>query len=230
MPAASPSTAAPRFHFPLRRGRAPNSHCSSGTRKLRTLVGVPQCVMVLELSTGSWLQGDLAAGLPRHRNGGQDLGSVEEAGARPSRCPAEQGTAGQRLLWSPPCLTPALTLTAQLSWCQMMLPADSSVPGARHGWNFSQQQDRGAKASPPYMLCSQSGFQSPGTGWGWLSTASAGSAGGGCMHGQISGGGGIGFCHRNYRQDSSAGCCGAKCQHRGGERGGCRGAATFGGQ
>lgn len=36
------------------------------------------------------------------------------------------------------------------------------------------------------------------------------------MHGQISGGG-IGFCHRNYRRDLSAGCCGAKRQHRGGE-------------
>lgn len=47
------------------------------------------------------------------------------------------------------------------------------------------------------------------------------------MHGQIRGGvGGIGFCHRNSRQDSSAGCCGAKRQHRGGEWGGSGSAAA----
>lgn len=211
-----------RFHFLLRQGQARNSPCSSGTRKLWTLVGVPQRATAPELRTGSRLQGDLAAGLPSRRNGGQDLGSVEEAGSRDPLLGAQQNKAQQdsALLWSPPCLHPALTLVAQLSWCQMMLPADSSLPGAKqHGWDFPQQQDQGAKALPPYRLCSWSGFQSPGAGWGWLSTASAGSAGGSCVHGQISGGGGgIGFCHRNYRHDSSAGCCGAKCQ-TGEERG-----------
>lgn len=42
------------------------------------------------------------------------------------------------------------------------------------------------------------------------------------MHWQISGEGGEELASATRTQDSSAGCCcGAKCQHEGGERGGC---------
>lgn len=51
------------------------------------------------------------------------------------------------------------------------------------------------------------------------------------MHGQISGEGGEELASATRTQDSSAGCCcGAKCQHEGGERGGCGWAAALGGQ
>lgn len=94
VPAGSPTAAAPHFHFPLCRGRAPSPPCSSRIRKLRTLVGVPQCVMAPELSTGSRLQGDLEQDC-RAADTGDKTGSAEEAGTRPSPWYlAEQGTAG----------------------------------------------------------------------------------------------------------------------------------------
>lgn len=88
------------------------------------------------------------------------------------------------------------------------MPADAacSLLAARcqTGSGFPAAAGPRVKAPLPRGLCSRSRFQSPGSGWGRLSTAPAGSAGGGCMHGRISRRG-SGFCHRNCKRDSSAG-------------------------